>query len=210
MAKHRLLLVATALVALAACGSDDATSSSTSAAFDASTRTLAGIVRDPAPVVDGTTLPSLTDPGEDVVFRADPGGLRAVYFGYTNCPDVCQIRMSQLAAVEARPGVPRATVVFVTSDPERDSGPVLKAWLAHFDPAFVGLTGTPAQVAAAQTAAGVPVARKQPSATPGVYLMDHPSAMLAFAPDGKGYTRYPYGTKIQEFVDDLRILVQRT
>ena len=194
---------------LAACGTD---ASSDGAAATTVTTTQTGLrgsrIEPPSPKPEFT----LTDTaGQPYDFAAETAGkLTYLYFGYTNCPDICQIRMSQLTAVLARPNVPTATVVFVTSDPERDTGPVLRQWLAHFNPTFVGLTGTPAEVAAAQEAAGVPVARKQPTGTPGEYLMDHPSSMLAFAPDGKGYTEYPYGTKIQEYVHDARILIKRT
>jgi protein SCO1/2 len=88
-----------------------------------------------------------------------------LFFGYTHCPDVCPTTMADAAA--ALRGVPdrlrRAVqVVFVTTDPARDTGPVLAEWLAHFDSdlprRFVGLTGTTAQVEAAQVAARVPVA----------------------------------------------------
>jgi hypothetical protein len=84
-----VLLAATMALVLVACGSD-ADSSGTAGTAAVTTdvgsgtvpteRELAGIVREPAPVVDATTLPSLTDPGTEVAFRADPGGFQAVYF----------------------------------------------------------------------------------------------------------------------------------
>ena len=84
---------------------------------------VAGIVRTPAPSVDDTTLPSLTTAGEDVEFDADDGKVKAVYFGYTSCPDVCPTTMADLAvALRKLPDgmSDRVETVFVTVDPERD------------------------------------------------------------------------------------------
>jgi protein SCO1/2 len=105
-------LVAAAALVLGACGSDDGGVS-----------TLAGIVRDPAPVVDGTVLPSVAEEGEIVEFRARQGGLQAVYFGYTSCPDVCPTTLADLTvALRKLPDDQAAMVdtVMVTVDPDRD------------------------------------------------------------------------------------------
>ncbi len=117
--------------------------------------------------------------------------------------------MQEMAAIEARPHVPKATVVFVTVDPARDTAPVIKKWLGHFDSSFVGLTGTPAQIETAEQASGVPPAQIEPGDAPGQYLVSHPADMQAFAPNGKGYTVYPYGTTIPQYVHDMNILVKR-
>jgi protein SCO1/2 len=87
-----------------------------------------------------------------------------VYFGYTNCPDECPTAMADIAAALRRtaPEVrDKVTVVLVTTDPERETGPVLREWLDRFDPSFVGLRGTPEQVDAAQAAAGIQPATKE-------------------------------------------------
>ncbi len=101
----------------AAAGSDD------SVAADGA-EGVTGIVRTPAPVVDGTTLPSLSVEGEQTEFRASTeGGVKAVYFGYTGCPDVCPTTMADLAiALRKLPEELAAQVetVFVTVDPDRD------------------------------------------------------------------------------------------
>ena len=99
-------------------------------------RVLAGIVRDPAPVVDGSTLPSLTNEGTDVEFRGEPGGLKAVYFGYTNCPDVCPTTMSDWTVALRR--LPeeiarQVDTVMVTVDPERDND-LLTGYVQSFVP----------------------------------------------------------------------------
>ncbi|HUR51759.1 MAG TPA: SCO family protein [Mycobacteriales bacterium] len=81
-----------------------------------------------------------------------------VYFGYTHCPDECPTAMADLATVlrRADPSVrDQVQVLFVTTDPARDSAPVLRRWLDQFSKDFVGLLGTKAEVAAAQRASGV-------------------------------------------------------
>ncbi len=74
-----------------------------------------------------------------------------VFFGYTNCPDICQVVMSTIASAVARlddADRSRVQVVFVTTDPARDTGPVLRSYLAHLDPRFVGLTGKLSRIVA--------------------------------------------------------------
>ncbi|MGB8650941.1 MAG: SCO family protein, partial [Mycobacteriales bacterium] len=105
----------------------------------------------------------LTDTnGHRYDFQAETGGRPTfLYFGYTHCPDECPTAMADVAAalrkVSAQEGA-KVRVVFVTTDPKRDTAPVLRRWLDQFSPGFVGLLGTAAQVARAQTAAGIPPA----------------------------------------------------
>ncbi|MGH7505931.1 MAG: SCO family protein, partial [Longimicrobiales bacterium] len=90
--------------------------------------------------------------GEPFRFRAETAGtLTLLFFGYTNCPDVCPVHLANLSAVLDRFAYDvrsRVRVVFVTTDPARDSPEKLRAWLDNFDPSFVGLTGTQAEVEA--------------------------------------------------------------
>ena len=78
------------------------------------------------------------------------GKVTVVFFGYTQCPDVCPTTMAELAQVKKSLGADgdRVQGVFVTVDPERDTPEVLKAYMASFDPSFVALRGTPEQTAA--------------------------------------------------------------
>jgi protein SCO1/2 len=113
---------------------------------------------------------TLTDTsGKSYAFgRATAGKPTLLYFGYTHCPDVCPTTMADIG--QALRTVPsdiqrRTQVVFVTTDVKRDTGPVMAAWLAHFDTdlpnRFVGLTGTQAQIDAAQAAAHVQLAEDE-------------------------------------------------
>lgn len=117
---RRLVAAVAAVAVLAACGGE--------------TRELAGYRRDPAPVVGGLSLPDLTADGADFELRAEPGGLLAVYFGYTNCPDFCPTTLSDLRLALRRmdeADAARVDVAMVTVDPERDL-PVLAAYVTSF------------------------------------------------------------------------------
>mgnify|MGYP001818872834 CR=1 FL=1 len=154
----------------------------------------------------------LTDTnGDRFDFRAETDGkLTLLYFGYTFCPDICPVHLAQLDAVfERLPEVARnAKVVFVTVDPERDTPEQLRSWLDAFNPDFVGLTGTDAELITAQEEAGVPLARKNDDGPN--YTVGHAGQVLAYAPDGLGYTVYPFGTRQSEWVQDLPLLLELT
>jgi protein SCO1/2 len=137
--------------------------------------------------------------------EATDGKVSLVYFGYTNCPDICPIHLSQLKDVLSRPGMPaNIEVVFVTVDPDRDTAEVLAAYLEQFDADFVGLTGTVEEVVAAQKAFGAIVAlRENDDAN---YTMGHDGRVFAFTPQGNAYTQYPHPTRQSAWVHDLPIL----
>ena len=152
----------------------------------------------------------LTDTeGQPYDFAAETDGRVALlYFGYTYCPDICPIHLANLAEVLPRPGQPRnVEVVFVTVDPDRDTPERIRQFLDSFDVDFVGLTGSEEQLAAAQEAAGLPPATRV-DGSDDEYLMSHAAQVLAYAPDGLGYTEYPSGTRLSTWAHDLPALAE--
>lgn len=150
-----------------------------------------------------------TTDGRPFDFRAETAGkLTLLYFGYTFCPDICPVHLAQIDAVlERQPDVRRDTVVvFVTVDPERDTPEHLADWLGGFNPTYVGLTGTAEELAAAQEATGVAVAFKVGEGDD--YTVAHAGQVFAYAPDGMGYTVYPFGTRQTEWAHDLPLLLE--
>jgi protein SCO1/2 len=146
--------------------------------------------------------------GKPFAFRkATDGYLTLVFFGYTNCPDVCPVHLSNLGAVMPAldPAVARRVkVVFVSTDPRRDTPGVLRAWLDHFDPDFIGMTGDSAVIATAEQAlqlAPAVVERAAPGDTG--YTVGHSSLVVAFTPDNLARVVYPYGTRQEDWVHDL-------
>lgn len=155
------------------------------------------------------TLQSTT--GASFDFEAKTRGkLTLLFFGYTHCPDVCPATMQNIAAVTNRMTSrerDQVAVVFVTTDPGRDSLPVLKDWLRRFDPEFVGLTGSVADLEAAQRAAGVAPAIRDTAA--GNYTVSHAAQVLVYSPDDSGHVVYPFGTRQSEWAADLPKLLTR-
>jgi protein SCO1 len=151
-----------------------------------------------------------TTAGAPFDFRqATAGRLTFLFFGYTHCPDVCPATMANLGAVmgrltsEERKAI---QVVFVTTDPARDSAAVLGPWLARFDRETIGLTGTTLAVEAAERAAGVALAIRGPGAP---YTVSHAAQILVYSPDDSGHVVYPFGTRQSELADDLPKLLLR-
>jgi protein SCO1/2 len=100
-------------------------------------------------------------------------------------------------------------LVFVTTDPARDTPADLRHWLDHFDKRFVGLTGTPAALDAAQKAAGVPLAQREASRN-GYYSVTHANFVVAYTKDNLGHVIYPGGVSEEDWIHDLPLLVRET
>lgn len=149
------------------------------------------------------------DHGEPYDFRAETRGhLTLLFFGYTHCPDVCPVHMSNIAEVRRDLGIERARdmrVVFVTVDPERDTPDRLTDWLAGFDPSFVGLYGDPAAVDSIQLEIGLPPA-VVPEEHSDAYEVGHASAVVAFTARDEARVMFPFGTRQADLLHDLRIL----
>jgi protein SCO1/2 len=152
---------------------------------------------------------SLQDPDGHTRTLADyKGKVVVVFFGYTQCPDVCPATMAELAEVKRSLGADGARVqgLFVTIDPARDSAELLKAYVANFGPDIVGLRGTPEQTVATAKEFKV-FFNKVPGKTDTSYTMDHTAGSYVF--DAKGRVRLftRYGTGAQALADDLKILL---
>ena len=132
-----------------------------------------------------------------------------VFFGYTQCPDVCPTTLGEIAQARKLlgPDGDKVQGVFVTVDPERDTPEVLKAYMASFDPSFIALRGNAEQTAAAAKEFKVHY-KKNESKTPGSYTMDHSAASYVFDPTGRVrlYTRYNMGA--EALAADLKLLLQ--
>ncbi|NNF38590.1 MAG: SCO family protein [Gemmatimonadetes bacterium] len=146
--------------------------------------------------------------------RADtPGDLTLVFFGYTNCPDICPVHMANLAAVFRDLPLEltrRVDVLFVTTDPERDTAERLESWLGSLHPRFVGLRGTREQITALEAEMGIPVSVVAPEEeTPdGGYFVGHAAQVLAFTADDTARVAYPWGTRQRDWLRDLPLLVE--
>jgi protein SCO1/2 len=112
-----------------------------------------------------------------------------LFFGFTHCPDLCPTTLAVFNQVHRtlsqRPeGAGDVQFVFVSVDPERDTPQLLKEYVAHFNPEFIGVTGNGADLAQLSDSVGV-VYAKVPGTTPKEYFMDHSSAVLLINPEGR-------------------------
>lgn len=136
------------------------------------------------------------------------GKVVVVFFGYTQCPDVCPGTMAELAQVKQSLGADgeRVQGVFVSVDPARDTPEVLQAYMASFDPSFVALRGTPEETAAVAKEFKVFYA-KVPGKAEGSYTMDHTAGSYVFDAAGKVRLFVRYGSGADALASDLRALI---
>jgi len=198
-ARRSVLLGAVACIALAGCDKLASTAGEPKTTFRGADITGADYARRLAlPDVNGQTR-TLED------FK---GKVTVVFFGYTQCPDVCPTTLAELAQVKKSLGADgdKLQGVFVSIDPERDTPEILKSYMASFDPSFIALRGTPEQTQAAAKEFKVFYA-KVPGSTEGSYTMDHTAG--AFVLDGQGKPRLfeRYGGGADALAADIKALM---
>ena len=133
-----------------------------------------------------------------------------VFFGFTQCPDVCPTAMAELVEVKKKLGAQGHLVqgIFVTIDPERDTAHVLKAYMGNFDPSFLALRGDAAQTAAVAKEFKI-FYKKVEGKTPTSYTMDHSAGSYTFDAAGKVRIYNRYGTGAQAIADDIAVLLKK-
>ena len=136
------------------------------------------------------------------------GKVTVVFFGFTQCPDVCPTTLAELAQVKQMLGADGARVqgVFVTVDPERDTPELLKAYVGNFGADFVALHGTPDEIKAAAKAFKV-FYNKVPGKTDTSYTVDHTAGSYVFDTQGRVRLFTRYGSGAEALAADLRILL---
>ena len=139
------------------------------------------------------------------------GKVSIVFFGYTQCPDVCPATLAELAQVKKALGKDgeRLQVIFVTLDPKRDTQAILKAYMANFDPTFVALYGTPEQTKAAAQEFKVFFATS-PGKTENSYTVDHTAGSFIFDSRGKVRLFVRYGSGAEALIADLKVLLAQS
>jgi protein SCO1/2 len=185
-------LFVTAL-ALAAC-------SEKTAAFNSVDITGAAYAQDfSLPDVDGKTR----------TMKDFAGKVTVVFFGFTQCPDVCPTTMAEVSSVKKALGKDgdKLQAIFITIDPERDTAPVLKAYVANFDSSFVGLRPASAEALADAAKAFKIYYKKVDGKTAGSYTMDHTAASYVFDTKGRVRLFTRYGAGADKLTEDVRQLL---
>ena len=137
------------------------------------------------------------------------GKVVVIFFGYTQCPDVCPTTLSDLAATLQKlgPDANRVQVLFVTIDPERDTAELLSQYVPAFNPTFLGLYGDAAATAATAREFKV-LYQKQPGLTPGSYSMDHSAGTFIFDPQGRLRLYVTHGQGPELYAHDIHELLR--
>ena len=173
-------------------------------------RSLSGVVRDPAPQVDAVALPSLSEPSTDAEFVADPGEYLVVYFGFTNCPDVCPTTLADFAVALRRlepDAAANVDLMMVTVDPDRDL-----ELLDRYINAFVDgseAAGTADEELLLAAAAPFGASWEVRTLDDGSVEVDHTAFLYVVDDQGRLVLSWQFGATSEDMANDLEILLDR-
>ncbi len=143
--------------------------------------------------------------GQPVSLSDFQGRYVLLYFGYTTCPDFCPTTLAVLKQARERLGrrADDLQVLMITVDPRRDTPERLAEYMSFFDPTFIGLSGTAAEIASVADAYGIFYEAHEGTPESG-YLVDHTTTLVGVDPEGNLRLFYSYGVTAEEIADDLR------
>lgn len=206
LSRRRLLGLGAAVatgVALSACGLDRASTPDKPTDLSAG---WGGTLLDP-PLFTKPDVTFTDFDGKPFPFvESTEGQLTVLFFGYTNCPDVCPVYLQTMARARESIGSgagSRPQVLFMGVDIARDTPDVLKTYLGKIDPTFIGLTGSEHDIAAAITHMKMPEVQLGEAAADGSYEVGHPSQVSVFTRDNKCHRIYPSNVRQQQWAQDL-------
>ena len=199
------LLLAFVVFVTACGGSDDAAT-----ADNADENALAGYERTPEPTVGSITLPAANLATDEFAFKADPGELLMVNFGYSSCPDICPTTLAdtRIAFRELGARASEVDFAFVSIDPERDTAEVLTNYVEAFlDDGIAIRTDDQEQLLIAADAFGVSyfvgendAGELEVAHTPNIFLVDDTGSIIL---------TWPFGVPAADIANDLTILLDR-
>ncbi len=164
------------------------------------------VIEPPDNAVDFT----LTDQnGQPFRLSDQRGSVVVLFFGYTNCPDICPATMSDMQVVLNRLGEQRnnVKVVFITVDPERDTPERLQRFIGMFDQDIIGLTGDGTALSAVYKAYGAGATRRDLPDSALVYAMDHTATSTIIDKQGQRRLLFGFGTPVDDMFSDLSALI---
>jgi protein SCO1/2 len=138
------------------------------------------------------------------------GKVVVLEYGYTHCQDVCPVSLAALTQARKLLGAAAkdVQVVFITVDPVRDTAPHLRSYLAQFDPSFVGVTGTQAQVDGLLKSYGISATRRMVEGSKSDYTMHHSSYLYFIDRQGMQRSLMPFGRPAADIAHDLTLLLK--
>lgn len=156
-------------------------------------------------------LPLTDHNGQQRSLKDFAGKVVVVFFGFTQCPDVCPTSMQELAEVKRSLGADgdRLQGIFVTVDPERDTAEMLKAYMGNFDPSFLALRGSPEQLAAVAKDFKI-YYKKVEGKTDTSYTMDHSAGSYVYDTAGRLRVYHRYGSGAAALAADVATLLKES
>ncbi len=153
----------------------------------------------------------LQDPNGRAITNEDfRGRFQLIAFGYTYCPDICPTTLVEMAEILKQLENDAASLqpIFISVDPERDTGQVLKTYTAFFDPRILGLTGSPALVRRAADNFRMRYAKvREPGKPADQYAVDHSAGMILLGPDGQFLRKFAYAMPVAEITSEIKHLM---
>ncbi|NJN17141.1 MAG: SCO family protein [Oscillochloris sp.] len=167
-----------------------------------------GTVIEPPVVLTDFTLPSSL--GRDLSLRELQGKPTLLFFGYTFCPDVCPLTLSEFRKVKENLGSDGDAVnyLFISVDGERDTPEVLARYVQNFDPGFVGMQGDEATLRRIGKDYGLFYQKNTPEGTGAAYLVDHSSASYLLDAEGRMRVVYSFGTSPETITEGVQQLLE--
>ena len=164
------------------------------------------LLESPKPAADFTLAGA---GGKEVKLSDYRGKLVVLYYGYTFCPDVCPTTLAEVTKAVRALGkkAEDVQVIMVTVDPERDTPERLAEYMAFFNPSFVGLSGTPDQIAEAATPFGIYYQKNEGTPASG-YLVDHTATVNVLDREGRMRLVWPFGTEGDAMAADLKQMLK--
>ena len=194
------------LLAVAGCGSSDDSGAPVTGIRVSDDDGYRGIKLDQPYAVPASTLTDTAGKPFDLATREKR---TLVFFGYTNCPDICQVVMSTIASAVARLSPAerkQLQVAFITTDPARDTKKALRTYLDRFNPGFVGVTGPLADIVALAKPMGIDILKGQKLSSGG-YEVDHTTNVIAVR-GAKGDLVWTASTSPSDMATDLHKILK--
>jgi protein SCO1 len=202
MARYRFVVAALAIMALATAGA------LVLGGRVGAVPQLHGTLLDPP--LPASEFALVTSGGGEVGPGDFEGRLVVLFFGFTNCPDVCPMTMHRLAVAMEELGdrSDQVQVILVSVDPERDPPDRVDAYAKRFDPRFIGVTGSEDRIREVTRAYGIFYARAEVEGELG-YTIDHSASTLVLSREGDLRMIWPFDTSAEAMAHDLRYLLRR-
>lgn len=173
--------------------------------------TLAGIERDPIPIIDSVTMPAVNRPVDDFAFRAEPDKLLVVTFGFTSCPDICPTTLADLSKTFDDLGdqADDVDLAWVSIDPERDDAAATTTYVEAFIPDGIALrTDDELELALAADAFSVTYIIQE-SEDGGEPEVAHTANIFVVDDEGNLVLTWPFGVPSKDMTSDLNVLLDR-